>query len=85
LAEPGTRSDGRVAVKWVVSETDSGRAGILLDHGPLAPDLIYTECANVLWKKVRRREMTQEEAGTAGQTLEQADLTILLARGRPSP
>jgi predicted nucleic acid-binding protein len=27
---------------------------MLLDHGLVAPDLIYAECANVLWKKVRR-------------------------------
>ena len=70
-----------MAVKWVVPEPDSGRAEILLDHGLVAPDLIYAECANVLWKKVRRGEMTLEEAVIAAQTLEPADLTIVPARG----
>ena len=73
--------DASVAIKWVVPEPDSGRAEILLDHGLVAPDLIYAECANVLWKKVRRGEMTEEEAEIAAQTLEQADITIAPTRG----
>jgi predicted nucleic acid-binding protein len=81
--QPGQRLviDASVAVKWVVPEPDSGRAEILLDHGLVAPDLIYAECANVLWKKVRRGEMTQKEAEIAAQTLEQADLSIVPGRG----
>jgi predicted nucleic acid-binding protein len=71
-----------VAIKWVVPEPDSGRAEILLDHGLVAPDLIYAECANVLWKKVRRGEITEEEAEIAAQTLDQADITIARTRGR---
>ena len=71
-----------MAIKWVVPEPDSGRAEILLDHGLVAPDLIYAECANVLWKKVRRGEMTEEEAEIAAQTLDQADITIARTRGR---
>ena len=45
---PGQRLviDANVAIKWVVSEPHSGRAEMLLDHGPVATDLI--------WKKVRR-------------------------------
>ena len=71
-----------MAIKWVVPEPDSGRAEILLDHGLVAPDLIYAECANVLWKKVRRGEITEEEAEIAAQTLDQADITIARTRGR---
>ena len=74
--------DASVAIKWVVPEPDSGRAEILLDHGLVAPDLIYAECANVLWKKVRRGEITEEEAEIAAQTLDQADITIARTRGR---
>lgn len=73
--------DASVAVKWVVPEPDSDRAEVLLDHGMVAPDPLFAECANVLWKKVRRGELTKQEADIAGQTLEQADLTLVSTRG----
>ena len=73
--------DASVAVKWVVPEPGSGHAEILLDHGLVAPDLIYAECANVFWKKVRRGEMTEEEAEIAAQTLGQADIAVAATRG----
>ena len=79
---PGERLviDASVAVKWVVPEPDSKHAECLLEHGLVAPDLLFAECANVLWKKVRRGELTKGEADVAAQTLEQADLTIVSAR-----
>lgn len=64
----------------MVAETDSDRAAILLDHGLFAPDLLFAECANALWKSVRRGELSAEEAQTAAQTLEQADLAIIPAQ-----
>jgi predicted nucleic acid-binding protein len=36
----------------------------------------FAEYANVLWKKVRRRELSKDEADIAAQTLEQADITV---------
>ena len=72
--------DASVAVKWVVPEQGSKEAELLLDHGLVAPDLLFAECANILWKKIRRGELTGGEAEIAGQTLEQADLTIISAR-----
>ena len=73
--------DASVAVKWVVPESDSVRAEVLLDHGLVAPDLLFAECADVLWKKVRRGELTREEAEIAAQTLEQAKLAVVSTRG----
>jgi predicted nucleic acid-binding protein len=72
--------DASVAVKWVVHEPGSDRAELLLDHGLVAPELLVAECANVLWKKVRRGELTKEEADVAAQTLEQADITLVSTR-----
>ena len=72
--------DASVAVKWVVPEPVSERAELLLDHGLVAPDLLFAECANVLWEKVRRGELTKEEAEIAAQTLEQADLAVVSTR-----
>ena len=80
---PGERLviDASVAVKWVVPEPDSDRAEALLDHALMAPDLLFAECANVLWKKVRRGELSKDEADIAAQTLEQADIAIASTRG----
>lgn len=69
--------DASVAVKWVVAENGSERADVLLDHGLVAPDLLYAECANILWKKVRRGELTREQADLAAQALEGADIDIV--------
>jgi predicted nucleic acid-binding protein len=47
--------DASVAVKWVLPEPDSDRARALILRGDLAaPDLLYLEVANVLWKQARR-------------------------------
>jgi len=53
------------AVKWVFPEHDSNRAGLLLDHSLVAPDLLFAECANILWRKVRRIELTKKQANIA--------------------
>ncbi len=42
--------DASVAVKWVVQEPGSDRARWLAKAKLEAPDLLSTECANVLWK-----------------------------------
>src|SRR6478672_9170429 len=56
--------DASVAVKWYVPEDGSRAAADLLAAGDvlLAPDLLAPELGNVLWKKVRRGELTPEEA-----------------------
>ena len=77
--------DASVAVKWVVPEPGSGHAEILIDHGLVAPDLIYAECANVFWKKVRRGELTENEAISAGRLLEQANVDLLSMRNLLEP
>lgn len=80
---PGERLvvDASIAVKWVVTETGSERAITLLDHALIAPDLLFSECANILWRKVRHGLLSEEEAGIAARTLEQADLAVVSARG----
>lgn len=46
-------------MKWVIREEDSDAALALLDGRSLiAPDLIFSEIANGLWKKWRRGELT---------------------------
>lgn len=73
--------DASVAIKWVVSEPDSAEAILIQEKLPLAaPDLIIAECANILWKKVRRGELESGEAVTAARILRQSDVEILPTR-----
>jgi predicted nucleic acid-binding protein len=55
--------DASVVVKWFVPEIHSDRARRLLTarHEYIAPDLLFAETANTIWKKVRRKELTVEE------------------------
>jgi predicted nucleic acid-binding protein len=73
--------DASVVVKWVIPEVLSDRAEALRARADrlVAPDLLPTEVANVLWKKVLRRELSVREAGQA--------LDLVMASGldlRPS-
>jgi predicted nucleic acid-binding protein len=58
-----------VAIKWVVAETGTPEALALVGSRLLAPALMQAEVANILWKKVRRGEMSANEAGIAGRLL----------------
>ena len=52
--------DASVVVKWFVPEVHSGAALRLLtmEHEYIAPDLLFSETANTIWKKVGRGEVT---------------------------
>ena len=55
--------DASVAAKWFLPEIHSEAATRLLDPtiSLYAPDLIVPEFGNILWKKVRRAEITRTE------------------------
>ncbi|HKO55026.1 MAG TPA: type II toxin-antitoxin system VapC family toxin [Thermoanaerobaculia bacterium] len=56
--------DASVAIKWFVPEVHSITA-IQVLHGEAAlaaPDLIYSEFGNTLWKKTRRGELSRASA-----------------------
>ncbi len=72
--------DASVAVKWVVGEPDSDRALSLRGRRFFAPDLLSAECANVLWKKIQRGELSAEEAVTAALLLEAAEVELVATR-----
>ncbi len=52
--------DASVAVKWFLREVHAEAAVRILDpnHELIAPDLIWAEFGNVLWKRRRRGEIT---------------------------
>ena len=57
--------DASVVIKWHVTEVHSPAAlRLLRDDAPAlhAPDLVFPEVGNILWKKVRRGDLTEEQA-----------------------
>lgn len=56
--------DASVAAKWFIPEIHSDAAARFLDAEIVlsAPDLLGPEFGNILWKKVRRAEITKHEA-----------------------
>ena len=72
--------DASVAIKWVVEEPGTAEALALRRYRLSAPDLLIPECANILWKKARRQEMSADEASLAARLLEHADVELIPMR-----
>lgn len=73
--------DASIAVKWVVEEEGTPEALSLRHQARLiAPELLVAECANILWKKVQRGELSKDEALLAARLLEAADIELLPTR-----
>ncbi len=55
--------DASVVVKWFVPERHSDAARRLLDlpNEYVAPDLLFAEAANTIWKKISRQELTADD------------------------
>lgn len=70
--------DASVAIKWFIPEVESEAAVQLLHSGVafVAPDLIGPEIANTVWKKVRRAEITSDEATTILAAFERLEIAI---------
>ena len=74
--------DASVLIKFYVPEILSDRAERLLakvgnkDIDLLAPDLIYPEAGNILWKKQRLKELTHSEAEEITDAILSLPLTI---------
>jgi predicted nucleic acid-binding protein len=73
--------DASIAVKWVVEESGTAAALSLLEKARLiAPELLVAECANILWKKVRGKQLSHEEALLAARLLQGAAMELLPIR-----
>ena len=73
--------DASVAIKWFVDEDGSAQALALAGaHRLVAPDLLVAECANILWKKVRKSNMSAEASLLAARMLERADIELVPTR-----
>lgn len=74
--------DASVAIKWMVPEPDSHMALSLRDGRRLiAPQLIFAECTNILWKKVRRGEITPAKATELALLVDDLDIETASMRG----
>lgn len=69
--------DASVAIKWFVPEIHWEQAARLQGYSDLyAPDFMLLECSNILIKKVRRQEISREDADTIQQSLLHAPLGL---------
>jgi hypothetical protein len=69
--------DASVTLKWVVEEDGTDLALALRQKARLmAPDLMVAECANILWKKVQRKELSKDEALIAARLLQSAEFDV---------
>jgi predicted nucleic acid-binding protein len=74
--------DASVAIKWMAPEPDSHLALALRDGRRLiAPQLIFAECTNILWKKARRGEITAAQAAELALLVDDLDVETVSLRG----
>ena len=73
--------DASIAIKWVIEEDGTPEALALRRHDRLmAPELLVAECANILWKKTARKELSKAEALLAARLLEGSEIELLPTR-----
>jgi predicted nucleic acid-binding protein len=74
--------DASIVIKWFVDEVHAEAARRLQEdqYELFAPDLLWQECGNILWEKVRRRELTPDEARLIWDGLEQQPISTLPSR-----
>jgi len=74
--------DASIVIKWFVDEVHAEAARRLEEdqYELSAPDLLWSECGNILWKKVRRRELTPDEARFIWGGLEQQPISAFPSR-----
>jgi predicted nucleic acid-binding protein len=73
--------DASIAVKWVVEERGTPEALALRQKAKLiAPKLLVADCANILWKKIKREELLKQEALLAARLLQGAEIELLPTR-----
>ena len=75
--------DASVVLKWFLPEIHSEAARRLLDsaHQYIAPDLLFPEVGNAVWKKVRRGEMTRQEGQRLISDLAAVAVETIATRG----
>jgi predicted nucleic acid-binding protein len=75
--------DASLVVKWFVPEVHSDAARRWLDasHDYIAPDLLFPEAGNAIWRKVRRGELTDDEGQRLAVDLSRVAVEAVSMRG----
>jgi predicted nucleic acid-binding protein len=71
--------DASIMIKWHVAEVHTDTAlRLLRDDAPAlhVPDLVFPEVGNILWKKVRRGDLTEEQARGIGRLVVVAPVEV---------
>lgn len=71
--------DANVVIKWHVAEIHTDAAlRLLRDDAPElhVPELVFPEVGNILWKKVRRGDLAEDEARGIGRLVAAAPLEV---------
>jgi predicted nucleic acid-binding protein len=78
--------DASVAIKWIVTEEDSERAlALKARYRIVAPQLIYAECSNILWKKARRGEISPALIGDYARMIAELNIDTTSLRALVEP
>ncbi len=74
--------DASVAMKWFIPEVHAPAAIRLLDEQVRlsAPDLLLPELGNTLWKKIRRKELSVQEATEVARAVELMTVEIVSSK-----
>jgi predicted nucleic acid-binding protein len=75
--------DASLVIKWLVPEADSDAARRWLDasHDYLAPELLFPETGNAVWKKVRRGELSPDDGQQLATDLSAIAVETVSMRG----
>jgi predicted nucleic acid-binding protein len=75
--------DASLVVKWFVPElhSEAARRWLEASHDYIAPDLLFPEAGNAIWKKVRREELTQDEGQGLAVALSAVAVEAVSMRG----
>jgi predicted nucleic acid-binding protein len=70
--------DSSVVLKWLLAEPDAASAILLRrQYRLVAPELLLLECANTFWKRVRRQQLSADEALILVDAIQHAGIEIV--------
>jgi len=74
--------DASLVVKWFIPEihSDAARRWLGASHDYVAPDLLFSEAGNTVWKKVRRKELEETEGRQLVKDLAQVAVETVATR-----
>ena len=74
--------DASLVIKWFVPEihSEAARRWLSASHDYVAPDLLFSEAGNAVWKKVRRKELEEAEGRQLVKDLGQVAVETVVTR-----